>query len=239
MKQLISILFLPFFAISQSSWEKVESAVFMENIRNYEQSIPVNESYSMETEYKIYNDYSDEQYIRSFEGKMLCKSGKELNVYQMEHLMIQNESFNITIDTVNRQMMIQHPDPSFFYRKTVQDYTVFSEIAETVYRRKVNDKTGFMLELKKGFPYRAMEFTFSDTDVISQIVIYSNQPYYEEGDTYSGNQAKIVLDFKNLRKGKAVDLSGFIPVNDCIDLKNSEIKPIGKFRDFEIVDLRN
>lgn len=48
-----------------------------------------------------------------------------------------------------------------------------------------------------------------------------------------------MLDFKNFRKGKAVDLSGFIPVNDCIDLKNSEIKPIGKFRDFEIVDLRN
>lgn len=239
MKQLIIILLIPFFTISQSNWEKVDAAVFMETIREYEQSIPVGESYSLETGYKIYRDYTDEQPVQSFDGKLVCRTGKELNVYQMGHLMIQDEAINITIDTISRQILIQQPDPSFFYRKTVQDYAAFSEMTEVTYKKVINGKTAYMLELKKGYPYRAMEFLFSEKNAISQIVIYSSQPYYVEEDTYSSEKAKIVLDFKNFRKGKTVDFKSFITVKDCVLIRGNEITPVGKYKDFEIIDLRN
>lgn len=239
MRKLIIIALFPFCAITQTNWEKVEVSAFMETIREYEQSVPVGESYSLETGYKIYKDYSDEIPIKIFNGKLVCNSGRELNIYQIEHLMIQDETLNLTIDTTERQIIIQLPDPSFFYRKTVQDYAAFSEITEATYKKTINGKTMYMLELKKGYPYQAMEFVLSAENEISQIVIYSSQSYYTEGDTYSSDKAKIVLDFINFRKGKKVDLTGFLTVKDCVVIKGIEITPIGKYKDFEIIDLRN
>lgn len=240
MKQLIIILaILPLSGFSQNNWEKVDAAVFMEAIREYEQSIPLEESYSLETGYRIYKDLTDEEHIQSFNGKMICKEGKELNVYQMGHLMIQDTELNITIDTLNKQLIVQQPDHSFYYRKTVQDYTVFSEMAEVTYRKTIGGKTAYMLEFKKGYPYKAIEFSFTEKTLIWQVVIYSNQPYYNESDTDSGDQAKVVMNLNDFRKGKAVDFSGFITVKDCVQIKDNELIPVGQYKDFELIDLRN
>lgn len=239
MKKLIILTILPFFTFSQKDWEKVEATVFMEVIREYEKTIPENQHYSIETGYKIYKHFTDEQHSQSFDGKLICRAGKELNVYQMGHIMIQGTDYNVTIDTASNQLMVQKPDISFYHRKTVSDYAGLSEISETVYRKEMKGKTVYMLEFKKGYAYRAMEFVFTEKNSISQIVIYSTQPYYTEGDVQSDDQAKIELNFKNFRTGKAVDFSSFIEVKDCISIKENEIIPIGKYKDYELIDLRN
>ncbi len=229
----------PLLGFSQSEWEKVDAKLFMDLIREYEQSVSSNENYSLETGYRIYNDYKDVQPVQSFEGKLICRAGKELNVCQMGQLMIQDASINISLDTAAKQLLVQKADPSFFYRKTLQDYSTFLEMTEMVYRKKMSNNTVFQLQLKKGNPYHSMEFTFSDKNFISQIVIYSNQPYYEEGDTYSGARAKIVLDFKNFKKGKAVDMAHFLTVKDYIVIKDGLLVPAAGYKDFEVIDLRN
>lgn len=236
---IIILAIIPAFSFTQVNWEKVDASVFLTAIREYEQSIPENESYSIETGYKIYKHFTDEQYIQSFDGKLICRGGKELNVYQMGHLMIQGTDWNITIDTTNNQILVQNPDLTFYHRKTVKDYAVLSELSESVYQKVTKDKTWYMLEFKKGYPYRAMEFVFLEKNTISQVVIYTTQPYYTEGDAQSTDQAKIVLDFKSLKKGKAVNFSNFIEVKDCIQIKENNIIPIGKYKDFELIDLRN
>jgi hypothetical protein len=239
MRTLIIITLFPFCTIAQTNWEKVETAAFMTTIREYEQSVSPTESYSLETGYKIFNDYSAEIPSKVFDGKLICKSGEELNIYQVGHLIIQDVKINLTIDTTERQILVQHADPSFLYRKTVQDFAAFSEITQAAYKKVSNGKTIYMLELKKGYPYQAMEFVFSTENEISQIVIYSNQPYYIEDDNYAAEKAKIVLDFTNFKKGKKVNFNSFLTVKDCVLIKDSEITPIGRYKDFEIIDLRN
>lgn len=239
MKTLTIIFLLPFLSFSQENWVKVDAALFMQTIREYEQSLPVGENYALETGYRVYNNYADQKPVQSFNGRLICKAGKELNIYQMSHLMIQDPALNITIDTSSKQILLQKPDPTFFYRKTVQDYAIFLEMAETVYKKVANGKTAYLLELKADYPYKSMEFIFSDKNFISQIIIYSNQPYYNEGETFSNDKAKIVLDFSEFKKGKAVDFTRFLTVKDCILIKGKEITPTAQYKDFEIIDLRN
>lgn len=239
MRLLILIILFPLVSFSQNEWEKVDSQVFMELIREYEKSISTGESYSLETSYRIYNNYQDPEPVQSFAGKLICRAGKELNVFQMGHLMIQDASINITLDTTGKQVLVQKADPSFFYRKTVQDYGTFLSMAEAVYKKTTGVKTVYLLQLKKGNPYQSMEFTFSEQNFISQVVIYSNQPYYTEDDVSTGGRAKIVLDFKNFKKGKAVDLSHFLTVKNCVQIKDNQITPVGGYKNFEVIDLRN
>ncbi|MDR0802493.1 hypothetical protein [Fluviicola sp.] len=239
MKGFIFTILFPLIASSQNEWQKVNAQVFLDLIRQYEQSIPTGENYSLETGYKIYNDYNDLQPVQSFEGKLICRAGKELNIFQMGHRMIQDASVNITLDTTGKQLLVQKADPSFFYRKTIEDYTIFLELIESVYQKTENTNQVYLLQLKNGNPYHAMEFTFSDKNFISQIVIYSNQPYYTEGEADSSGKAKIVLDFKNFRKGKAVDFSHFLTVKNCILIKDDQLIPVGSYMNFEVIDLRN
>lgn len=239
MKVLIYLLLAPFISLSQNEWEKVDGQVFMDLIREYEKSVPEGENYSIETGYRIFSNTTSQLPVQAFEGRLICKSGKALNVFQMEHLMVQDETLNITIDTLGKKILIQKPDPSFFYRKTVKDYSAFLEMAETVQKRQLGDKTVYRLILKKGNPYQAMDFAFNEKNFIAQIIIYSNQPYYEEGDMPSSDKAKIVLDFKNFKKGKSVDLKHFLTIKDCITIKDQIITPTTAYRDFEVIDLRN
>lgn len=239
MRTLICLLLIPVVSFSQNEWENVDSKVFMELIREYEKSVPEGENYSIETGYKIFSNTTSQMPVQTFDGRLICKSGKALNVFQMGHLMIQDETLNLTIDTMGKKILIQNPDPSFFYRKTVEDYSTFLEMAETVQKRKVGDQTVYRLKLKKGNPYLAMDFTFSEKNFITQITIYSSQAYYQEDDLQTSDKAKIVLDFKNFRKGKSVDLKHFLAVKDCISIKEQVITPTNLYKGFEVIDLRN
>ncbi|SOD17743.1 hypothetical protein [Pedobacter xixiisoli] len=238
MKAIYFILFLPLGIFSQTSWEKAEASEFLELIRSYEKMIPVEESYSLETGYTIYNDYRDSEPAISFLGKLTCKNGKELHVRQMGHVMVQDAAHNVTIDTAARQLLVQKPDASFFYRKTIADYSAFLEITETVSKRSENGKLIYLLTLKRGNPYHSMELTFNDGNHISQVTIFSNQPYYQE-DQHSSARAKIVLDLGKVKKGKSVISPQFLTVSDCILVKDHQISAIGAYKDFEVIDLRN
>lgn len=239
MKQLILLLFVPCCLFSQSDWQPVDGQVFMDLIREYERSVPEGENYAMQTSYRIFSDHDSQVPVQSFEGRLLCKSGKALNVYQMGHMMVQDETLNLTIDTLEKKIILQKPDPSFFYRKTVEDYAVFLEMAEKVQQRVIGKNTLYRLMLRKGNPYRAMEFAFTDKKFLSQITIYSNQPYHQEGETPSPGMARIVLDFRDFKKGHSVDLRHFLMVSDCIDMQNTVITATAKFSGFEVIDLRN
>ncbi|TSJ41862.1 hypothetical protein [Fluviicola chungangensis] len=233
------LIFIPFISFSQGDWEKVDPQVFVEVLRTFEKTIAEGESYSFETHYSIYNDHKDQTPVKQFKGSLICKSGKELNVRQMGQLMIQNPAMNLTIDTVSKQLVIQQADPSFFYRKTVDDYLKFSEMAEGIYRKKLVEQDVYILELKKGFPYKSMEITVTKQGTITQVIIYSNQPYQVDNTDYSNARAKIVMDMRDFRKGKSVDFKGFLTIGDFIKQEREKLIPTGSYSHYELIDLRN
>jgi len=240
MKKIFSLfIIVPFVVFSQSEWIEVDSKDFMNTIREFEQTIQLDESYSMETTYDIFKNYSDILPVQSVHGKLTCRNGKELNVSQMGFFMIQDEKYNLTIDTLNQQIIVQKPDSSLFYRKTINDVAAFSEITEAVYKKEVLGKTLYSLELKSGYPYHAIEFEFLSKEIISQIIIYSNQPYRVEDYTQESDKARIVINFKNLKKGIRVSLKDFVETADLIVVKAKEFHAIGKYKDYEVIDLRN
>jgi hypothetical protein len=169
--------------------------------------------------------------------------GKEMTVHQMEFLMIQNGELNLTIDTIQKKLIVQFSDSSFFYRKSAKDYATLSELASAVYKKNTGENLTYLLELKEGLPYHAMEFVFSGNDRISEVTIYSNTPY--ESDEFTAtdhdSKAKITLKFTNFQKGKNVNLKDFVFISDCvsIDKKTLEITPLNRYTNYEIIDLRN
>lgn len=233
------LILIPFISFSQGDWEKVEPQVFVEVLGTFEKTIAEGESYSFETHYSIYNNHKDQTPVKQFKGSLICKSGKELNVNQMGQLMIQNSEMNLTIDTAAKQLVIQKADPSFFYRKTMEDYGKISEMAESVFRKKLDEQEVYILELKKGFPYKSMEITLSKQKEITQVIIYSNQPYLVDNVDYSTDRAKIVMDIRNFRKGKTVDFNGFLTIDKFIQKEGEKIIPTGNYSHYELIDLRN
>jgi hypothetical protein len=233
------LVFIPCISFSQSDWEKVEPQVFVEVLRAFEKTIAEGESYSFETQYSIYNDHKDQTPVKQFTGSLICKSGKELNVKQMGQLMVQNSEMNLTIDTASKQLVIQKADPSFFYRKTMDDYLKFSEMAESIYRKNLDEQAIYILELKKGFPYKSMEITVTKQNTIVQVIIYSNQPYLVDNVDYSNDRAKIVMDIRGFRKGRSVDFNGFLTVDNFLEKEGEKIVPRGNYSQYELIDLRN
>src|SRR5690554_8167522 len=87
-------------------------------------------------------------------------------------------------------------------------------MAEVVYKKEVLGKTFYSLELKKGYPYSAIELEFLGKEIISRIVIYSNQPYTTEDYMTETDKAKIEVKITNFKKGKAVNFKSFKKIAD-------------------------
>lgn len=233
------LLLIPFLGFGQGDWEKVEPKEFMEVLRGFEQSISSDASYSFETHYRIYNDSKDAVPVKQFIGYLTCKSGNALNVSQMGQLMVQHAGLNLTIDTASRQLIVQKADSTLFYRKTVEDYGKLTEVAASVFRRKQGEEYLYILELKKGNPYKSMEFTITAEKSIREIVINSNSPYLVEDMDYSSAQAKIVMEIRNFRKGKGVETKGFLTVDKFVKQEGNQLVLKEEYKGYELIDLRN
>lgn len=240
MKQIVYILlFIPIFLNAQNGWKKVEVSTYFELLRNFEKSIPENEDYSLTMDYAIFNDFADQKPIKTFKGKVVCRDGNQLNVSQMGLFVIQNEKLNLTIDSTNRQILIQHSDSSFFYRKTLSDFKIASEIIQNVQIKENNNKTILNVELKEGAPYKAMVITFLDKKTISKIEIYGNRPYYSENNSNSQKKSKLVVDFGHLRIGANAVIKKFRNINEFIEVVGDTIRTTKDYKGFKIIDLRN
>lgn len=237
MKFILALV--PLISFSQNDWEKVEPKVFVEVLRTFEKTIAKGDSYSFDTYYSIFNNYMDLMPIKQFSGSLICKSGEELNVRQMGQLSIQNSEINLTVDSVSKQLIVQKSDSSFFYRKTVEDYLKFSEIAESIFKKKQGEQEIYILEFIKGFPYKSMEISVAIQGDITQVVIYSNHPYLVDNIDYSNDRAKIIMDIKDFRKGKSVDLNGFLSIEHFINKENEKMLPAKKYSNYELIDLRD
>lgn len=236
--RLIIILLFPFLASAQQEWEEIDPAVFFDVVQDSEKAIPEGQSYSFISQYKIYNDYTDENPVETFTSELLCRNGKELNVFHINYYMIQDKSLNLTIDSINKQLIVQPADTSFFYRKTIQDYADFLLLAKKIHRKKENGTTRYDLELKPGHIYKAIEFVFSNQNFISQITIYSNSPYTIENNISTDAKAKIVIDFEDFKTGRKVDFNDFKTISDFIIIEGYQISSLEKYKEFEVIDLR-
>src|SRR5690554_2386677 len=195
-KLIIIILLFPCWAQAQKEWTVIEPKEFLEDILAFEHSIPEGVSYSFSTNYKIFNDFADPAPIKIFSGRLISKQGIEFNIAQMGHFMVQNNMHNITVDSVDNQLIVQFSDPSFSYRKTEEDYLKLSKITQEIKRKTVGNKKHFSLTLIDGYPYHSMEYTFSGDNLISEIIIYGNAPYLAEDDNdYLIKKSKVIISF--------------------------------------------
>lgn len=236
----IIVLLFPICLIAQTDWKDVEPVEFLEELRIFEESIPEGDSYSFSTSYLIFNDFADVTPVQAYKGHLVCRNGIDFNISQMGYHVIQNEHYNVSIDSVNRQFIVQFSDPSFSYRKTLEDYSGLTEATQEIKKRLTNDKTFYSLILKPGYPYHTMEYTFTKDNLISEVVIYGNRPYsLEEGDDNNlTKRSKVIIRFSDFKIGKKVDLKGFISLQNAMLINNDEIELIGKYQNYEILDLR-
>lgn len=239
MRIVLLFSLFPLLCFSQNdSWQKIDDESFIEAIIHSEDNLGTNESYSLQTTYSIYKNYDEQYPQKKITGTLTCQLGKEINVRQLNFIMIQDGNYNVTIDTLTRQVIVQQPDSSLFYRKKIQDYAKLTDFTEVIYHRVKENKYRYMLEFKKGFEFTAMELVFSPNNEIVQVTMYSNQPYYLEDETTSESKAKIILDIAPIVKGEKVDFTDFIRIRDCITIQNEELVLQNRYKEFELIDLR-
>lgn len=234
------ILLFPICLIAQTDWEDIEPVEFLKELRVFEELIPEGESYSFYTSYLVYNDFADVIPIQTHSGYLVSKNGVDFNISQMGYLIIQNEKYNVSIDSINRQLVVQFSDPAFSYRKTLEDYTELVEVTEEIKKRVANNTTYYSLILKPGYSFHSMEYAFTKDNLISEVIIYGNRPYSSEdkNNGNSMNRSKVIIRFTDFKIGKSVSFKEFVSLEELIHFDNDRIEPLGKYEKYEILDLR-
>lgn len=222
-------------AFSQSKWEAIDIENYLQVLIKYEDKFELNDSYSATSTIKAYEDYSSPIATSFFTSKLRCKEGKLINVMQNGFIIVQDEVLNLIVDTINKQIMVQHADPKLVHRKQFVDKEEIKEFAKAIYKRSNSENESYMVEFINGYPQKAVEVNFENGNLKS-VIIYSSTPidHYKE----NASNARFVIDFISMEIGKNANISNMLLVSNFLKETSQKLIAQDKYSLYEIIDLR-
>lgn len=222
-------------AFSQSKWEAIDIENYLQVLIKYEDKFELNDSYSATSTIKAFEDYSSPIATSFFTSKLRCKEGKLINVMQNGFIIVQDEVLNLIVDTINKQIMVQHADPKLVHRKQFVDKEEIKEFAKAIYKRSNYENESYMVEFINGYPQKAVEVNFENGNLKS-VIIYSSTPidHYKE----NASNARFVIDFISMEIGKNANISNMLLVSNFLKETSQKLIAQDKYSLYEIIDLR-
>lgn len=239
MRTLILLICTSSFIFAQSEWTKVETTDIFNLIQKQEENIDLTESYALSANMKIFRSSKEQFPTETSENYIVCRAGKEINIFQKNMIILQNKDINVSIDTADKKIIYNHPNPQFFKRKDEEDLKEYLKIAEQTHRKVNGKQTIYKVSFNANFPLKEVEYTYNEYKEINNIKLISQETIDMEDDKEILIQPIVTIDLQYINKGSSVDFKNFINPADVVQRKNIGVIKTEEYKNYQIIDLRN
>ena len=201
--------------------------------------------FSANLEISVYGSWDSSQAYISYNGAIYC-SGTTYYQKMREFEKISTPDKQILVNNDKKQMLIIPPVYSEGKTLTGQKETLefitnnlklFSTVKTSKFKRKYQ-KLEFVFA-NKSFPYAKIELIYSPDDYgIRKIILYSTQGYQDEVNGISTSTSRVELSYTNVIFNSKSD-NNKKGLQNFISLNQKEIKPVGKYSNYQIINRLN
>lgn len=234
------IFILSGFVISDNNWEVVSADEMTKKIKEIESFYKTTKAYSIVVSHKSYKNYTSNIPEDQSNGFFIKDTKNNYHSYSMGIRTVQNDKVRITIDSLNKSILINQPDKSFSREVKISE---LKDLLKTCSKMKIGtwsniDKLRF--EFSRSSSYSAYEIWTSTSYRITRVVIYFNIEIPTDPDDEKSPKTKprAEIVFSDYKTGISPDYKKYFDETKYIVFKNGEYAATDKYADFLIYDLR-
>ncbi|WP_027420966.1 LolA family protein [Crocinitomix catalasitica] len=233
MIKLFRLSLIIFFTLQGFSAETPES--FLNKVRqNYEgiNSLELKMNYSLYKSHNSLDKYSFDQSVFLMYGTNTYRTVEDFE-------LLTSDEFNLKIDNKEQRIFISNAVPA-----QILDYKidVLLTFCEKLYVQDINGEKYIELLIKDeiNLPFSKIKLIVTKDYLISQMTFYYSTKMDFSKDFFSKEESlpKLVVDYTYFKKGWR-DKDNILSTANYINQSNQVIAGIGKYSNYEVIDLRS
>jgi hypothetical protein len=209
-------------------------------ILKIEDRIPEESSYSYKANYSFFEQENSTDTVEKMRIELIYNAkSKTLNFNQLDKFILQTDNIQITCDTAYRKLILNHPNPTYFARKSGEDFKQIAEQKSTVKKRSMGDYEIFHLDFEPTNLWKAAEIWIDKKGMVKKYILWTGKDMIDEsGDKNKIIQPRMEVIYSDYKIGAAADKLPIILLDTFfVDIKKQIVQDA--FKNYEVIDLRN
>jgi hypothetical protein len=209
-----------------AQWKDIDQSVYIDAIERVNEKTKKDLSYSYKVKYDLFRDLESSEIMSSGNGEVYCKKGIDLYSFQFGRIMVQNERYNVVIDTGLRAIVIQNHLPIYDLNQQVtQLQTSFDLSTISVKYRKDGNIEKYAVTYPPGQEYAEVDLWIDQNNTVIKTILFSAYQIEEGSEFYETKmiQPRIEITCSDYKFGNQFKQEGMKFVSDYISVNEKEI----------------
>lgn len=218
-------------------WVESNVKEYADAIAQIDKNAQKNMAISYETSYSFYKDIKDTKASLQYNGKYIKKNNL-INTNLFGKILIQDEEIQVTIDSVERVIIINKIDSSYFSNRSLKELENLVNSKCKVEKKTDLNGTSFSIQFTGKEKYSGLEINF-DKQIIKEMILYSKEQEVEleDGKTQISTP-KLIIRFYNYKYNLAIDEKEFIKTTAVLKKENNTYRLNESYSKYKLIDLR-
>jgi len=235
---LYIIFFLTGFNLPDDNWITIDMQEYDKIITKAE-SFFKNNSYAMTYKMQSFKSHAENVPHDTQTGKTII-SGKNYYSNFLGIKTVQNKSYKLLIDSIEKSILITNPIDQSEYKPLIENYKIFKTNFSSI--KKLNTITGSKIEMlfKEKLKIKKIILELDKDGLITKTVSFLNISVSDNPMNKNAVKSKprIETSFFNYKKNEKYDYKTYFDESKYISIKNGKVTPTEKFKNFRINDTR-
>jgi hypothetical protein len=226
-------------SVAWSQEKEITLEEFSAFITSMDAKIPQKTSYSIQAEYFFFDQLQTKDTAAKMAFSMVYNHSKKLlNMQQMDKFVVQDEQFQVIIDTVEKTVLLNVSNPDLIGKRTSDDFKdlLKSKCKATVKKGKTMDT--YYLMFPPGTRYLGVELWVDKKDQVRKYIMYAGKEIVDESaEIEKLIQPRMEIHYAPYVIGGDAEKQKLIQIKDIVQLENPMVL-LGKYAGFELIDMR-
>lgn len=237
---LILVMFLFGFILPDSNWETVTASDMSKEIKSMEEFYKNTSAYSIKIVHRTYRNYSATKIEDESTGFFIKDAKNNYHSYSMGIRTIQNSKMKLTIDSLNKSILLNEPDSYLSKEVKISELKDLLKLCSAIKMNKEEGAKKYRFEFNKGGSYSAYEIWANSSSQIKKLILFFNTEVLTDPSDEKSAKTKprAEISFSDYTTGITPDYKKYFDETPYIQLKNEKYSGVGKYKGFEVLDLR-
>jgi len=222
------------------NWNIITVDEMSKEIKKIEAFYKNTPAYSVSVTHASYKSYTATSSEDKMNGYFMKDAKNNYHSYVLGIHSVQNNKIKITVDSLNKSILINEPDKAFTKEVKVKEIEQMLKICTSVKKQNGTEISKYRFEFGKGTQYAAYEIWVNMDSRLQKIILYFNAEFPSDPDNDKSVKTKprAEIVFSNYKTGIKPVYKDHFDETKYIKLSGDKYIPTEKFKNYKVYDLR-
>jgi hypothetical protein len=241
MRYSITLFLSLLFCSLHAQWKDIPLSEFRDVIIKVEEQTAKSKSFSYHADIYLFAQHNSTDTMNTVSSNLVYNAKrKTINFNQLSNFIIQDETHQVVLDTVNKMVMLLDANPSYVQQKQFVDFELLLKSECKAQKMEKDKLQGFKISFAPGAQYASLELWLDSKLNVVKMVLYAGVDVIDDTDWNNVKtlRPRMEIYLSNYEFDKAAEKKNVIPISAVI-LDVDEKILAEQYKNYELIDMRS